>query len=453
MWVRKIVPAPRIRVNKPDPARGPWRGPGWALVGAGQARLRGMNGRPDRDRLAVRTYDDHGEEIPFGDPSVTDEQRATAGRETIAGRWQVLLPANRRRAAERQAAGGLPEDLDMVRVWRPRDPAALRARLGDGSLAVWSEDDVLHVLWRGHAESVQLGSGIQPRLWPVEGAGDMWEASLRIRRLDEAVISIIVMPDLAGGDRHGAIPDQLVWRGPRAPAALPATERLGGTMEEHTLDAVAFGAPRAVTVYRPPGDAGPLPGCVLADGESARSFAHTLEPAILAGDVPPVLLVGVHSAAEPGRPWPDRRGQEYLPGHGRQRFNAHLQFVTSEVIPWAASHLGAADGPWTAAGFSNGGAWAIAAGQRRPDVFATVAAFSAGVVPQRITSRSRAARVRHYLAAGTLEAGFRRSTSQWAERLQRAGLPCRYQEWVGGHDHLWWDQQLPPALAWLLAPG
>jgi enterochelin esterase-like enzyme len=36
---------------------------------------------------------------------------------------------------------------------------------------------------------------------------------------------------------------------------------------------------------------------------------------------------------------------------------------------------------------------------------------------------------------------------------ERAGLPCRYQEWIGGHDGSWWDQQLPPALAWLLAPS
>ena len=82
-----------------------------------------------------------------------------------------------------------------------------------------------------------------------------------------------------------------------------------------------------------------------------------------------------------------------------------------------------------------------------------MAAFSAGVVPGRLTSGSRAARVRHYLAAGMLEAGFRSATRQWAQRLQRAGLPCRYQEWVGGHDHLWWDRQLPAALAWLLAPA
>jgi hypothetical protein len=86
-----------------------------------------------------------------------------------------------------------------------------------------------------------------------------------------------------------------------------------------------------------------------------------------------------------------------------------------------------------------------------------VAAFSTGVVPHQITGCARTARVRHYLAAGTLETGFRLATRQWAERLQCAGLPCHNQEWVGqewvgGDDHFWWDQQLPVALAWLLAP-
>jgi enterochelin esterase-like enzyme len=261
----------------------------------------------------------------------------------------------------------------------------------------------------------------------------------------------------AGGDQlgpPGQVPDMMEWRGPRAPAAPEAAEPLNGTVEEHTLDSAALGAPRGLTVYRPPGAAGPLPGCVLADGQSAPGFARVLEPAILAGHVPPVLLVGVHSPdADPARPWPDRRSQEYIPGHSRRRFAAHLHFVTGEVVPWAAGHVGAADGPWVAAGFSNGGAWAIAAAQRRPDIFPAVAAFSAGVVPGRLTSGSRAARVRHYLAAGTLEAGFRTATKQWAQRLERAGLPCRYHEWVGGHDHLWWDQQLPAALAWLLAPS
>jgi enterochelin esterase-like enzyme len=407
---------------------------------------------PDPDPLAVWTIVVDGEEIAYGDPSVTDAERAAAGRETLAERSRALLEGNRRRAAAQPAASGLPDDQDVLRVWRPRDPATLRDRLGEAALAVWAEDDILHVLWQGQADEVQLVAGVQPRLWPVEGVDDLWEVSLRIRRLDQAVIRIMVAPRRRGDDPASpvSVSDSLVWRGPRAPAVLPAAQSLTGVVEEHVLDSAALGVPRGVTVYRPPGQQGPLPACVLADGGSARGFAHTLEPAILADAVPAVLLIGVHNAVDPATPWPDRRTQEYLPGHHRRRFDAHLRFVTDEVIPWATRQHRAAAGPWVAAGVSNGGAWAIAAAQRRPEVFAAVAAFSVGVVPGRITGRARAAGVRHYLAAGTLETGFRRATRQWAERLQRAGLDCRHHEWVGGHDHLWWEQQLPAALEWLL---
>jgi enterochelin esterase-like enzyme len=405
---------------------------------------------PARDRLAVWTYQEYGEEIAQGDPSVTDAERAAAGRETVAARFQALLPGNRSRAAARDAAGGLPAGQDAVRVWRPRDPAVLRARLGGQPLAAWAEDDVLHVLWQGQAEQVQLGGGIQPQLWPVERAADLWEASLRIRGLEETVLTMVVMPRRPGPAGPGQVPDMLVWRGPRATAAGPGAGQLTGTVAEDSLGSATLGAPRPVTVYRPPVPAGPLPGCLLADGQSAAGFARVLEPATLAGSAPPVLLVGVHNAADPARPEPDRRAQEYLPRRSPRRFTAHLSFVTGSVIPWAVGRFGAADGPWTAAGFSNGAAWAIAAAQRRPDVFGTVAAFSAGVVPGRLASG--AAGVRHYLAAGRLEPGFRRATRQWADRLRRAGRPVEYAEWAGGHDPFWWDQQLPVALAWLLAP-
>jgi hypothetical protein len=88
---------------------------------------------------------------------------------------------------------------------------------------------------------------------------------------------------------------------------------------------------------------------------------------------------------------------------------------------------------------------AVRVGQRG----GAVAAFSVGVVPRQISGASRPARVRHYLAAGALEPGFR-STRERAERLQRAGLPCRHEEWIGGRDQVWWQQQLPVALGWLL---
>jgi hypothetical protein len=232
---------------------------------------------PDaQDRLAVWTYQEAGEEIPLGDPSVTDAEREAAGRETLAHRGRAIVSANRSRAAAQFTADGLPDGQDVLRVWRPRDPAGLRARLAEQPLALWAEDDVLHVLWRGRAEEVMLGGGVRPQLWPVEGTDDLWEASLRIRRLDEAVITVLVVPRPAGGDWPTRLTERFVWRGPAAPAA-PAGQPLQGLVTDHTLDSSALGTSRQVTVYRPPGR--PLAGCVLADGEATRGFAQQLDPA------------------------------------------------------------------------------------------------------------------------------------------------------------------------------
>ncbi|MDQ6922520.1 MAG: alpha/beta hydrolase-fold protein [Candidatus Dormibacteraeota bacterium] len=416
--------------------------------------MRRVMGQTSPDPLAVHTFTAAGEEIAMGEPWVTDEERAAAGRQTVADRSRELLDGNRRRAAEHHAAPQLPDGEDVVRVWFPRAPEALRARLGADPLAVWAEDDVLHVLWCGQADWIRLSAGIQPILWPVEAADDLWEASLRIRNLQQAVITITVMSTPTGAAPASQVVASLTWRGPQAPAMRPReVGDLAGTIQEKVLSAGRFGGGRPVTVYRPPGyhHGRPLPGCVLADGEATRGFAEVLEPAILDGSVPPLLLVGVHSGARTGAPRSDRRAQEYLPGWNRRRFEAHLDFVADEVIPWATADLDARPAAWVAAGFSNGAAWAIAAGQRRPELFTGVVAFSAGIVPRRIAGRARAAGVRHYLAAGVLEPGFRRATLEWAARLQRAGLPCHHREWVGGHDPLWWEQELPAALAWLLA--
>jgi hypothetical protein len=53
----------------------------------------------------------------------------------------------------------------------------------------------------------------------------------------------------------------------------------GARLEEHALDSTALRARRGMTVYRPPGVDGTLPGCVLADGGAVPGFARVLEPA------------------------------------------------------------------------------------------------------------------------------------------------------------------------------
>jgi enterochelin esterase-like enzyme len=415
-----------------------------------------MGAGAGRDRLGVWEWDEHGERVAAGDWLVSDGERAAAGRETVTARFLALLPANRERASRQYADGGLPDGEELVRVWCPRDAASLEARLGESSLTAWAEDDVLHALWRGEATRAALASGIHVPLWPVADAAGLWEASVRVRRLDEAVITLMVTVIGDGDTMLGHLAGEpFVFRGAHAPAP-PRADPLAGQVQEHVLQSGALGAARGVTVYLPPGagDGGPLPGCLLADGQSVPSFAPGLEAAILAGTTPPVILVGVHNASvhDPAhRPRADLRSLEYLPWRKSRRFAAHLSFVTDEVIPWAAGRYPVALRPWTAAGFSNGAAWAITAGQRRPDVFGGVASLSAGVVPRRIARASRP--VRHYLAAGTLEPGFRRSTGQWAARLDRAGMTYDHQEWAGGHDSWWWQAHLPAALAWLLASG
>jgi enterochelin esterase-like enzyme len=412
-----------------------------------------MRGMTDADPFAVRTRISGGEEIAMSDPYVSDAQRAAAGRETVAERMRALLPANRRRAAAAYAAGRLPDGQETQRVWHPRKAAELRERLGESRCALWASGDVLHVLWRGEAEQVLLGGGLQAPMWPVEDAEGLWEASLRVRRLDEAVITVMII-GLGAADLPFGRPvtDPMTWHGPRAPAVCEIEGPLAGEVREHALESAALRGPRTVSVYLPPAGSftGSLPGCVLADGEAVPGFARVLEAAIASGAAPPVLLVGVHNAGD-GADRSERRAQEYLLRYKPRRFAAHLAFVTGEVIPWAVSSFPVAGGPWISAGFSNGAAWAIGVAQRRPDVFGGVAGFSAGVVPKRVASGSRG--VRHYLAAGTLEEGFRQSTLEWASRLRRAGVPCSHHEWAGGHDPFWWQRTLPEALAWLLASG
>jgi hypothetical protein len=286
-----------------------------------------MRRMTDDDPFAVRTRTSGGEEIAFSDPYISDAQRAAAGRETVAERMRALLPANRRRAAAAYTAGRLPDGQEVQRVWQPRKAAELRERLGVSRFALWASGDVLHVLWRGEAEQVLLGGGLQAPMWPVDGAAGLWEASLRVRRLDEAVITVM-MVGLGAADLMFGRPvtDTLTWRGPRAPAIREVAGPLAGQVREQVLESAALRGPCTVSVYLPPAGSvgGSLPGCVLADGEAVTGFARVLEAAIASGAAPPVLLVGVHNAGDPANR-SELRAQEYLPRYKPRRFAAHLR--------------------------------------------------------------------------------------------------------------------------------
>jgi hypothetical protein len=95
-------------------------------------------------------------------------------------------------------------------------------------------------------------------------------------------------------------------------------------------------------------------------------------------------------------------------------------------------------------------AWAIAAAQRRLDLLGAVAAFSVGRRPAADQGRVPFGQSPALPGGRHARAGLPGSAREWAERLRRAGLPCRHEEWIGGHDQVWWPRQLPVALGWLL---
>jgi enterochelin esterase-like enzyme len=143
------------------------------------------------------------------------------------------------------------------------------------------------------------------------------------------------------------------------------------------------------------------------------------------------------------------RAREYLPGTDADAFAAHERWVLDDVLPWAARELGARE-PFVAAGWSNGAAWAIAMGQRRPEVFGRVLALSPGIVPRRVSQVARRTGVASYLAAGTLEEGFLRATQEWSARAAKSGLPVTTRSWVGGHDDACWRAEFGRGLAALV---
>ena len=112
-------------------------------------------------------------------PAATRPSPTSSGPRPAARRWRSARGRCWRPTGARPPSRPQPAGCPMTRTSfgsggpATRPPARPPAR---GPLAAWAEADVLHVLWQGQADQVQLVAGIQPRLWPVQGAEDLWEA-------------------------------------------------------------------------------------------------------------------------------------------------------------------------------------------------------------------------------------------------------------------------------------
>jgi enterochelin esterase-like enzyme len=377
------------------------------------------------------------------DPTVTDEDRAELGLPPFAQVLEEVVNANRA-AALQVAEEGLPDGVNLRRVFRTQRPVDLETALAGRDEAVGRDGEDIIFCWRGSAEAVTAWFGVEMAMEPLDGT-DLWMLAVRIRDVDQAAFSYRFLPTRSDDTAPSWAEPSGTWRGPAAPPPPERASPLRGELRTVDFDSQALGERRALQVYLPPGhDPGDRAPVLYAT--DSRTSADLIEPLIAAGRIPPVISIGVPFGPDLDG---DRRAQEYLPGFHSERFEAHRRFFVDEVSAWAEAELGAASDRRSRAvfGVSNGAAFAAAMGVRHPEHFGTVIAFSMGMTPA-TPAWSPGQAPRHYLCAGTLEEGFFRGIQQWAERAVASGSDVVHRTWVSGHDMVMWEGELPAALEW-----
>ncbi len=420
-------------------------------------RLAVMSGRPQPFGTVAIQHDGEIIQAPV-DSGVTDADRAQVGLPPLDEIRRRILEQARDRAREMADAPALPEGIPYARVWTDPDAATLRARWDVEDSSAWADGDVLTIV--GEEPFVCVPTfGLAS--WPVSGEPELFALSVRVDRLDEAVITYTRRP-VYGPEASAPVTSQAGshdgrFRGENSPPELASNDQLAGVLHDEVIGSEALGEPRAVTIYEPPDAArlaeenGPLPVVYATDGRLFPAYARRLDAAIVDGWCPPVFVVAAHSA--PMMPDPGAqaspRALEYLPGFEPASFDRHQRFFVDELAAFAEERFPVRQdrAGRSVFGCSDGGGHAIATGMLHFQRFGHVFAFSTGIAPDGQTGWVADEGPFVHLCAGTLEGAFHQATSMWAFFLERIGAPHHFTERVCGHDVIQWAEEFPRALA------
>lgn len=329
--------------------------------------------------------------------------------------------------------------------------------LTDADTAYWTEGETIAIAARRPVggEPARLCCALQESLDLLDD-GQIWGVRFWIADLDQAFIDINVSPRPESADDDTSEPQVLTFRGANSPPPPPQSASLSGTLEDTELVSDALGVTRTLTIYTPPGQP-PVEGwpvVYIADGRSVTGLAKIADALIMRGEIAPVLLVGLWNAPAPPTPpaafsfSTDSRSQEYLWGVDPDRFQAHQDFLMSEVIPLTVRdhHATQNRDQRMLFGFSSGAAWALTTGLLHPDQFGSVTGASFGWQNAMTATAASAGSPAFYLSGSEFEPGFLRDSQNAAETLAAAGADAHFQRFVSGHTYLAFSRQFETGL-------
>lgn len=361
------------------------------------------------------------------------------------------------------------ENLEAARRQCRLDPTDLNrndaeALLMDSDLALKvSAPTILTLYARSDEDAPRLCCSIQgANVWtPIDGT-NLWGAQFRLKDLNRMML-YLTLPGNTDGN--------LEYRGPNAPAKPVFyglnVQNLAGQTIESELFSPQLGETRKLKVYLPPGHAPEQDWPVLffADGISVDYTARLIEPMIVAGDMAPVVIVGLLSGqrgiVEDRSDVPvalDLRNADYLPDlddEAPHRFGQHMAFVSETVIPWAEKSFGAGRNGQRrgVTGKSSGGTFALYAAYMNPDLFDVALPQSPGSGTLFDANPAPSDAPEFWLSGGTLEVPFLNSAEASAEALQTAGYKVHFKTYFAGHAPDQWNQALADTLPKAFPPA
>lgn len=242
----------------------------------------------------------------------------------------------------------------------------------------------------------------------------------------------------------------LIAAGAQAQTQAPtAFESLSAEIRAAQLDGPTPGESRTVYIWRPSNASpGPLPVLYMTDGVDGLYIALAgLHAAIMDGRVPPLLII----ATEAHRA---RRLVEYVPTRRQMSaFDDHFDWFVNTVIPWSERvALASTERSQRAVGgYSNGADFALAAAERRPDLFGAVLAHSP-VNSEDFRVDDRAAGIRWVLTAGRLESSEAEIVGlidDVAAEIRERPAAVRRCSGYWDHEGAVWVDLSPGSVAWL----